>query len=377
MNLPFSTVFVSSIQEGFEDVRSAARDGIESLGLRAVMAETAGAAPTSPRNALLTLVASADVFVLIVGPRYGHRGESGRSATEDEFCHARDLGKDILVFVSDRDREPDAEAFLQRVQGGWEQGLSAPRFERADQVVGLIVRSLRELAEQRSDGASAGEAQQRAVDRARGEERRGYLSQGVPLRVAFVPTGSPRLLNDVQLDDPQLPDGIAGEARAAGLVSQAANINVEVTSTGVAISATPSARAGTTEALFGVDGSLTVQTDVRAEGMLGGMQVAHARVVSATESAGRLAQALWGRFDDRGWVRQVAVALAIRDADGKLYVMEQTGSSSRVPMGTPQTVVAPEPAAVLRREDVGTPSATRALAIALKRRFADFGALQE
>ncbi len=54
-------MFVSSIQSGFEAVRAAAREGIESFGCRALMAETAGAAPASPRDALLGLAEQADV----------------------------------------------------------------------------------------------------------------------------------------------------------------------------------------------------------------------------------------------------------------------------------------------------------------------------
>lgn len=64
-------VFISSVQSGFEDVRTGARSGVESFGHRAVMAETTGAAAASPQRALLDRVAVADIFLLLVGPRYG------------------------------------------------------------------------------------------------------------------------------------------------------------------------------------------------------------------------------------------------------------------------------------------------------------------
>jgi hypothetical protein len=77
-----ASVFISSIQAGFEDVREGARAGVESAGHRAVMAETSGAAAASPRRALLDRVAAADVFLLLIGNRYGERQASGLSATE-------------------------------------------------------------------------------------------------------------------------------------------------------------------------------------------------------------------------------------------------------------------------------------------------------
>ena len=52
------------------------------------------------------------MFLLIVGPRYGEVGASGRSPTEDEFDYARSLGKDILVLVYDGPRDRAVEEFL-------------------------------------------------------------------------------------------------------------------------------------------------------------------------------------------------------------------------------------------------------------------------
>ena len=94
-------VFISSIQSGFEDVRAGARAGVENFGHRAVMAEMTGAAAASPQRALLDRVAAADIFLLLVGPRYGARQASGLSATEEEFEEARRQGKPILVLRQD------------------------------------------------------------------------------------------------------------------------------------------------------------------------------------------------------------------------------------------------------------------------------------
>ena len=84
------TVFISSIQSGFEDVRAAARDGVESFGWRAVMAETVGATPASPQRGLLDRVAESDVVLLLIGPRYGASQESGLTARPRRNLTKRD-----------------------------------------------------------------------------------------------------------------------------------------------------------------------------------------------------------------------------------------------------------------------------------------------
>lgn len=113
-------VFISSVQRDYADVRKAVRRAVESLGMRPLMAELAGARPESPQRALLDLVARADVFLLLVGPRYS-------KPTEDEFDEARRRGKTILVLRQNGDLEPEQQQFLERVAGGWSGGRSGAR----------------------------------------------------------------------------------------------------------------------------------------------------------------------------------------------------------------------------------------------------------
>jgi len=126
-------VFISSVMRGFEDERAAARRAVESVGLRAVMAETAPARPDASKHALLDLVDPADAVVLILGARYGYIAEHGLSPTEDEFNHARQAGKPIFVFVQNGvQREPEQDEFVRRVQGGWSQGAFTAFFDSAE-----------------------------------------------------------------------------------------------------------------------------------------------------------------------------------------------------------------------------------------------------
>src|SRR4051812_19782868 len=90
-----AAVFISSVSGGFEAVRQGARDAVESVGMRPVMAEMVGARPQSPQSALLGEVAHADIYLLLVGARYGELGASGMSPTEEEFEEAKRRNKPI------------------------------------------------------------------------------------------------------------------------------------------------------------------------------------------------------------------------------------------------------------------------------------------
>lgn len=63
-------VFVSSVAEGFEDYREAAREGIEAAGGEPVLVnEDFPSVPASPRNACLDAVTSSDIYLAIIGER--------------------------------------------------------------------------------------------------------------------------------------------------------------------------------------------------------------------------------------------------------------------------------------------------------------------
>ena len=104
------------------------------------MAETVSAAPASPQRALLDRVAESNVLVLLVGPRYGARQESGVSATEEEFDEARRRGKPILVLREEGELEPEQQEFLDRATSGWEGGALYGTFRDASDVGLAVVR---------------------------------------------------------------------------------------------------------------------------------------------------------------------------------------------------------------------------------------------
>lgn len=97
-------VFVSSTMYDLSDLRGRLREFIEELGWRAVMAEhgsfSVDATETTVENSLRNVRENADVFVMIVGARYGSIDpDADQSVTNLEFGAARAGGVPTYVFV--------------------------------------------------------------------------------------------------------------------------------------------------------------------------------------------------------------------------------------------------------------------------------------
>lgn len=137
-------IFLSSLISGFESFRDAAARGIRTLGHDVVRVEDFPARAATPQAACLAGVRDADVFVLVVGERYGLAQESGRSATHEEFLEARDR-MPVLVFVQDGvSRDEEQQRFLEDVRG-WSSGGLYKTFRTADELLEAVVRALHEL----------------------------------------------------------------------------------------------------------------------------------------------------------------------------------------------------------------------------------------
>lgn len=92
-------VFVSSLINDMRDERAAARAAIESFGATPVMFEIdLGGQDVSAEKAYLAGVRTSDVYLGLLGARYGVRLESGYSATHAEFLEAERLGLRLAIF---------------------------------------------------------------------------------------------------------------------------------------------------------------------------------------------------------------------------------------------------------------------------------------
>jgi hypothetical protein len=94
-------VFVSSLIADLRDERAAARKAIQSVNATPVMFEELGARDISAEDAYLSGVRTSDVYVGILGPRYGVPLASGYSATHAEYAEAERGGLRMAVFVQE------------------------------------------------------------------------------------------------------------------------------------------------------------------------------------------------------------------------------------------------------------------------------------
>ena len=79
-------IFISSVRQGLETERDSLPSLITALGHTPVRFEDFSSQSVPPRQACLDAVASCDVYLLLLGPKYGYRfPETGQSATHDEF----------------------------------------------------------------------------------------------------------------------------------------------------------------------------------------------------------------------------------------------------------------------------------------------------
>lgn len=97
------TVFVSSTCYDLSQVRVDLKLFIESIGLVPVLSEF-NSFPINPdydtvSNCLDNIKCRADIFVLIVGGRYGYQTKTGKSVTNIEYLEAKAKGIPIYVFI--------------------------------------------------------------------------------------------------------------------------------------------------------------------------------------------------------------------------------------------------------------------------------------
>ena len=111
-------VFISSVRYLLKDERNALPPFLEVMGHQGLRFEDFAATDMSSREACLAGVAAADVYALLLGPKYGDRyPDTGRSPTHEEFLAARNRGVPIVVFVKNsvEDDEPAQAAFKKEV----------------------------------------------------------------------------------------------------------------------------------------------------------------------------------------------------------------------------------------------------------------------
>jgi hypothetical protein len=107
------------------------------------------------------------------------------------------------------------------------------------------------------------------------------------------------------------------------------------------------------------------------------MRVDPDRLAEGIRAAGAFARAMWDMLDDREIVQQVAVCLAIPEAQHKVFGPSTGGNSIQMGgFGSLMEVVVPDPPRIVRRAEVGSDEIAARLVAEARRVFADAGAVQ-
>ena len=380
-----TSVFISSLARGeMASFRQAARDAIDSLGMRPVMFETEPASAQDSRRALLDRIPYCDALLLLLGAEYGEPAARGVSATEEEFQEAVRHGVPVLAIVQEGvEREPAQQEFINRVRGTWEEGRFAPAFRDRDGVMKAAVKALNQWRERGPSEQLRAEAEQVVRQLATGDDRAGTVgSSGSLMRVVLVPLLGGALLDAVALEDQALADDLAGAARSAGLATNAMAIETEIDRDD-----TVHLRAREERGWENPHLRVTRRGAILAEGAVGASQGSHAgslvlaeRVIEVISRSAAFAEQVWARIDRRDEVRQVLAVVAVPGAQGKVYApRELTGNTLRLghTFSMPNLLVAPDPPLLVRREDLATADVANRLRAELRRRFAAEGGVQE
>ena len=373
---------MSSVIAGFEAVRQAAREAIESVGMRPVMAEIVGARPQSPRQALLAEVRAADVYLLLLGMRYGQPGMSGSAPTEEEFEEAKRRNKPIIILRQEVVMEPEQRDFLARATGGWEEGILWDRFTDERDVGMKVVKALTNVRQLDEVQQLSPAAQDRAAALARGEDRNGYgFGGGSRARVALVPIVNWPLLDEITLDDAGFPDRLSELARSCRLISQASAIGQEVRRNGIRLEAGRERASREALVFIGEGGEILVEGSVAGDDRyFGSSRIDPERLTELIRRTTDFASGVWQQLDPQGQVTQVAVAAGIPEGNMRVYGRPKAPTNSMTMGGTmrlPDVVIAPEPAMVVRRADVGGEEMRTRLVASVRRVYADAEALEE
>ena len=107
-------IFISSVQSEFAEERALLFDYIWTDALLGQMFEPfifekTAAQSVSAQNVYLEQVEKCDIYIGIIGEKYGNAGEDGVSPTEKEYKLAAQLNKIRLIYIKKSDKREDKE----------------------------------------------------------------------------------------------------------------------------------------------------------------------------------------------------------------------------------------------------------------------------
>lgn len=206
-------VFVSSIMEGYDEFRGAARRGIERAGGMPVLVEDQPAGSSSPRTACLDLVASSDVVLSVIGDRGGYRAPSGRLVVREEFDEAQARSKPTVVLLQDVERDTDGQQLAGELSD-WVAGRLRRTFRSPEELEHEVERALKPLLQTMNRTPQDPLVVQSMVE----DDRHGGGRYETVLRLGFAPTVAEEVIDPLTFDDEKFRRKILSEAHESELL---------------------------------------------------------------------------------------------------------------------------------------------------------------
>ena len=135
--------FISSVINGLEAEREAAAAAVRAEGGQAVLFEEFGGRDTDPLNAYCNEVETSQIYIGILGDRYGKPLPTRFSPTHTEYRHAEEHGLRIAIWTSpSKNRNGPQQEFLDEARAFH----VVPTFKSAEDLGQQIRKRLREIA---------------------------------------------------------------------------------------------------------------------------------------------------------------------------------------------------------------------------------------
>lgn len=110
-------VFISSVMDELREERKAVAEGVRAVGARPVMFEEFGGRDANPVDAYLDELKTCQIYLGILGARYGAVLPTRYSATHTEFQHAERQGLRMAVWtLRTEEREGPQQSFLKEAR---------------------------------------------------------------------------------------------------------------------------------------------------------------------------------------------------------------------------------------------------------------------
>lgn len=136
-------VFVSSVMAELREERQAAAEAIKEIGATPVLFERFGGRDANPEQAYLSELETCQVYIGILGRRYGTVLPSRYSATHTEYLHAEKEGIRMALWALEADdREGHEQSFLTEARSFY----VVPTFSRTSDLREQIVDRLKTIA---------------------------------------------------------------------------------------------------------------------------------------------------------------------------------------------------------------------------------------